>query len=173
MAWTSLTFPFGSLLTSTKMTQLFDNLTALANGDSGAPRIYSSALAETTVGSYGAPLDNPAAYPDVTTYTNNSSAAAQSILIARGGNYRVGFGVSELNGGSTTVYAQICRGVTPVGSLRTTTSSGLICTEVVSGWVAGDVLSIFTRDTGANYYSISSLTLFCGSESLMDNLRTK
>lgn len=40
MAWTALTFAFGSLLTSTKMTQLFDNLAALAAQDSGAPTLY-------------------------------------------------------------------------------------------------------------------------------------
>lgn len=44
MAWTSLTFAFGSLLTSAKMTQLYDNITALANGDSGAPEIIQAAL---------------------------------------------------------------------------------------------------------------------------------
>lgn len=49
MAWTSLSFPFGSILTSTKMTQLYDNITALANGDSGAPSITTAALAANAV----------------------------------------------------------------------------------------------------------------------------
>lgn len=44
MAWNSLTFSFESVLTSNKMTQLYDNLTALANGDSGAPHIQQAAL---------------------------------------------------------------------------------------------------------------------------------
>lgn len=44
MAWTSLTFAYGSLLTSSKMTQLYDNITALANGDSGAPDITNAAM---------------------------------------------------------------------------------------------------------------------------------
>lgn len=39
MAWTNLTFAFGSLLTSTKMTQMYDNFAALAAGDSGAPNV--------------------------------------------------------------------------------------------------------------------------------------
>lgn len=42
MAWTSLTYAFLSVLTSTKMTQLFDNLTALAQGQSGAPQIANA-----------------------------------------------------------------------------------------------------------------------------------
>ena len=51
MAWTSLTFSFGSLLTSTKMTQLQDNFAAMAAGDSGAPTVDTAgitALAVTT-----------------------------------------------------------------------------------------------------------------------------
>lgn len=39
MAWTTLSFAYGSILTSTKMTQLYDNLEAMARGESGAPLI--------------------------------------------------------------------------------------------------------------------------------------
>lgn len=39
MAWTSHTFAYGSVLTSTKMTQNFDNFTALAQGLTGAPAL--------------------------------------------------------------------------------------------------------------------------------------
>src|SRR3990167_3046557 len=39
MTWTVLSYPFGSKLTSTKMTQNQDNFTALARGDSGAPSL--------------------------------------------------------------------------------------------------------------------------------------
>ena len=44
MGWTSLSFAFGSLLNSTKMTQLYDNLQAMADGDAGAPEVTKSAL---------------------------------------------------------------------------------------------------------------------------------
>jgi hypothetical protein len=50
MAWTELTFPFGSLLTSTKMTQLDANLDALAAGDAGAPKIQQAAIDSSQVG---------------------------------------------------------------------------------------------------------------------------
>lgn len=43
MAWTNLTFSFGSVLTSTKMTQLDANLDALAAGNSGSPKIQEAA----------------------------------------------------------------------------------------------------------------------------------
>lgn len=44
MAWTSLTYSFLSLLTSSKMTQNQDNFTALAQGLSGAPAILKAAI---------------------------------------------------------------------------------------------------------------------------------
>lgn len=42
MAWTSLSFSFGSLLTSTKMTQMYDNFDAVMAKASGAPTLASS-----------------------------------------------------------------------------------------------------------------------------------
>lgn len=47
MAWTDLSFSYGSLLTSTKMTQVDDNFDALAAGSSGAPKIQTAALEQT------------------------------------------------------------------------------------------------------------------------------
>jgi len=44
MAWTALTYGVGSLLTSTKMTQLQANFTALADNESGAPTIVPQAI---------------------------------------------------------------------------------------------------------------------------------
>lgn len=49
MTWTSLTFAFNSLLTSTKQTQLYDNITAQANGDSGAPKQQTAGIADGAV----------------------------------------------------------------------------------------------------------------------------
>lgn len=49
MAWTVLTFPFGSLLTSVKVTQLSDNITALAAGDAGAPKIVTASMTINTI----------------------------------------------------------------------------------------------------------------------------
>lgn len=44
MAWTNLTFPFGSILPSAKLTQLYNNFAAMAAGQSGAPTLQRSAL---------------------------------------------------------------------------------------------------------------------------------
>lgn len=49
MAWTSLSFPFGSTLTSAKMTQLYDNITAQANGDAGSPNQQTAGIANSAV----------------------------------------------------------------------------------------------------------------------------
>ena len=48
MSWTTITFPFGSILTSAKMTNLYSNFTALANGDSGAPSVQAAAIRDFT-----------------------------------------------------------------------------------------------------------------------------
>ena len=50
MAWTGLTYPFGSKLTSAKMTQNQDNFAAMANGDSGAPSIQQAAMGAAAIG---------------------------------------------------------------------------------------------------------------------------
>jgi hypothetical protein len=46
MTWTDLSgaFGYGTKLTSAQMQNLRDNVTALANGDSGAPRIQNEAI---------------------------------------------------------------------------------------------------------------------------------
>lgn len=51
MAWTDLAaaFAYGSKLTSAQMQNLRDNVTALANGDAGAPPIQTAAYGNTTV----------------------------------------------------------------------------------------------------------------------------
>lgn len=51
MTWVDLSsaFSYGSKLTSTQMQQLRDNITALANGDSGAPEIQTAALNNSAV----------------------------------------------------------------------------------------------------------------------------
>ena len=48
MAWTNLTFSFGSVLTSAKMTQMYDNFTAMATKLSGSPAVQASTVTEPT-----------------------------------------------------------------------------------------------------------------------------
>jgi len=44
MAWTSLSFAYGSVLTSTKMTQLYDDITAAMHGETNAPQLKPEAF---------------------------------------------------------------------------------------------------------------------------------
>lgn len=44
MTWTALTFGYESILTSAKMTQMYNNLTAFVQGHTGAPQVTSGAL---------------------------------------------------------------------------------------------------------------------------------
>lgn len=75
MAWTTISFPFGSILTSAKMTQLYDNFAALANGDSGAPNVQTAGIANDAV--TGAKIaDNAIALNHM---TNNSVDTAELV----------------------------------------------------------------------------------------------
>src|SRR4030067_622428 len=49
MGWTSLTYAYGSVLTSTKMTQTQDNSPARAQGLAGAPSILTAAIANSNI----------------------------------------------------------------------------------------------------------------------------
>jgi hypothetical protein len=60
MTWVNLSsaFSYGSQLTSTQMQNLRDNITAMANGDSGAPSIQTAALANSSVTTVKIPNSN-------------------------------------------------------------------------------------------------------------------
>jgi len=47
--WTDLTFPASSLLTSTKMTQLFENQKAAPEGAAGAPKVQTNGITDLNV----------------------------------------------------------------------------------------------------------------------------
>lgn len=49
MAWTNQTFSVGQVLTAAQVTNLNNNVTALANGDSGAPKIQTSAYGSASI----------------------------------------------------------------------------------------------------------------------------
>lgn len=118
--WYDLTFASGSLLTSTKMTQLDGNFDALAAGDTGAPQIARGAL-KTTTGSvshnpsdqganYGSNVTLPggsyAFYPQVKTSPSSMNAGIYIIYDYGNTSYatKIFLFQSGANGGS--VYAQ-------------------------------------------------------------------
>ncbi len=113
MAWTALSFAFGSKLTSLKMTQLFDNLTALANGDSGAPNVVQAGLSTATgevSTSSSANLTLPGGeygfYPQV---KKNVAGAADAQIVRQGaGSLTTSYAtiIGLYNATTNTVYAQ-------------------------------------------------------------------
>lgn len=78
MAWTDLTFGYGTILTSTQMTQLDANLDALAAGASGAPTIQNSAIA-------GSAIHAPHLSGNITTATWASSVGPGNHIIGSSG----------------------------------------------------------------------------------------
>jgi len=52
MTWTENEFPFGSILTSSKMTNLQNNFQAMAEGDNGAPEIKQASLSPGVMGGF-------------------------------------------------------------------------------------------------------------------------
>lgn len=73
MAWTSLTFAFGSLLTSTKMTQMQDNFEAVAQGLSGAPALV---VATSNINA------NAVTAAKISTSTGSSSGSGSPVTIS-------------------------------------------------------------------------------------------
>lgn len=111
MAWTSLTFAYNSLLTSTKMTQMQDNFTAVANGDSGAPELQSAAYAsgsvdQTAIGS-GAVHQSEL---DTSTGTVSTTSTSAVNLTLAGGQY--GFYPQVRVVGNEEADARVCENVT-------------------------------------------------------------
>lgn len=103
MVWTTLSFPFGSVLTSAKMTQLYDNLTALANGDSGAPNIQTAAYAAGSVDQAAIGANDVGQSELKTTTANQSSSVAQNAvgtITPTGATYTLAYWLS----GATATY---------------------------------------------------------------------
>lgn len=94
MAWTSLTFAFGSLLTSTKMTQLYDNITAAFNKDSGAPVLANGYIVTAMFGSasvdqatIGASAVGQGELKTATGEVSTTTTSPGQLLILPGGEY--------------------------------------------------------------------------------------
>lgn len=86
MAWTALTFSYGSVLTSAKMTQMFDNLAAMAAADLGAPLVRGKIVQVTTITATNA------------TWTPNANTSKIVVLCVGGGG--AGGGVGTYSGTS-------------------------------------------------------------------------
>lgn len=149
MAWTALSFTYGSKLTSTKMTQLFDNFTAMGSGSSGAPKVSRSALELYTSGSYQIISAVSTGYTLSTTY-----AKIREALVPRGGTISVEFLFMCASGGAARVY----RNGSAVGTERILTggSNGYnsYFVEAVGSWSVGDLLQVYAYSPSSVVYAI-------------------
>ena len=154
MAWTTLTFAFGSLLTSTKMTQLYDNLTALANGDSGAPNIVAAAI---TAGAVTPDkLTAPAAgeYVVFKNEVERSTTSTSAVKLkevkwgSTGGTLTVKFSIS---GVTSNGYAQIYKNGSAVGTSRSNAAGYVEYSENLT-FAEGDLIQVYAYHTGGTVY---------------------
>ena len=74
MTWQTLNWTFGNVLTSQDMNYFYDNFTAMANGDSGAPNIVKAAMSSDSV-EFASEIDNS----DAESTLNCSSGAYQTV----------------------------------------------------------------------------------------------
>lgn len=182
MPWTDLTYPFGSLLTSAKMTQNQDNFHAMANADSGAPLISTLGLRSgewATVNSVGAVIgeallaadDSPSPVlattsQDWTLLTLTSNSNSDGWTVRRGGRYTLAF-IGYRAGGTGRADVQVYRnGVawSAVTSLYTQTGSLFSPSRVlnVDSLQAGDLVQVYYRITGTVSNALLTMRWFEG-----------
>lgn len=150
MAWTNLSsaFGFGSVLTSTQMQNLRDNLAALAAGDSGAPAIQTAALdggivtndkiANQTINAYTKMAQCSAGNTAIvklvgsTGVTTSSTASSYPVGQIRGFDGSQIWGLTCIKGGTIRIYADLCEaagGSANIGIYR----NGVLMTTFTEG----------------------------------------
>lgn len=97
------------------------------------------------------------------TMQGTSPAKVQEIYIPRPGTLRIKFNIAKAGG--TTVYGQIYRNGSAVGTLQSTaTSTGVLFSEDISGWSVGDLCQLYIYNSnGAQDTNGIGLSLFEGT----------
>jgi len=97
------------------------------------------------------------------TMQGTSPAKVQEIYIPRPGTLRIKFSIAKAGG--TTVFGQIYRNGSAVGTLQsTTTSTGTQYSEDISGWSVGDLCQLYVYNSnGAQDTNGIELSLFEGT----------
>jgi len=138
MAWTSLSFSFGAILTSAQMNQLQANFSAVAAGDSGAPAITEAAL-DTPLGPWVklATLD---ASTGTTVETATSLFSGYTEILAFGA-------VTHGSGTSRDLYARYKSGASAISSANYEVAAVEISGTLVGGSVTGSTFFDFSDGT--------------------------
>mgnify|MGYP001605851407 CR=1 FL=1 len=154
MAWTSLGFVYGSVLTSTKMTQNQDNFTAVAHGLSGAPKVLNKAFSPVVVGSVS--ILGGMSIPsngNVTTVASDTSGAYSELFnfrVNHEGAYRI---KHTSNGTAPQWYTRLDKNGAAISSHTNTSTSPLF--DDVSSCMVGDTIQLYGRSyIGGSYVSV-------------------
>ncbi len=156
MAWTDLTFPFGSKLTSTKMTQLFNNFQAVTDKDAGAPQLANNYIVNAMITDGTISNEKQEAYATGSELLCDATPGANALSIpddtlrtrlshrvARAGTLRFIIQTTcSLNCGSVT--ARVYRNGGAVGSAI----SGTTVDQDISGWSVDDTLEVKVFSSG-------------------------
>lgn len=139
MTWVDLSsaFAYGTKLTSTQMQQLRDNLTAMANGDSGAPQVQTAGIADDAVTTAKiddgavtqAKLSASVGQGELKTSTGEVSTNGSTHLTLPGGSY--GFYPQTKCGAAAHVTAQIAKDYAGSAAYETK----IYLTSDGTGWV--------------------------------------
>lgn len=152
MAWTALSFAYGSKLTSAKMTQMVDNFTAMGSGSPGAPKISRLAFEPYTVGSCNILNVSNSGGTFANTYT-----PVIDLVIPRAGSISVKFTMASIGSGG----AQLYQNSSAVGAVRIVNNQTSTYIETVSSLTAGDRLKVCAYNASSNTATnISSMGLF-------------
>lgn len=160
MTWTNLNFSFGSVLTSAKMTQLSDNITAQANGDSGAPKQQTAGIADGAVTaakfavvSAGTVYLEALSDLDYEFTYSTSFVKLKEIYVPCAGTVRTSFflrGFADSGGsGSAIAHGRVYVNGIAVGTDRAEDESGTTYTEDISV-AAQDAVQLYARTTSAS-----------------------
>jgi len=150
-------FPSPALYASRQFWKTDENVMYVWTGSTWSPQ---SGITSVTAGNYLMIANNMAVTVQTTTPTK-----VLEVYVSRAGTIRVKFVIGK--GGGTTVYGQIYRNGSAVGTAQsTTTATGTQYSEDISGWAVGDLcqLYIYNSNGAQNTYGVG-LQLFEGTPS--------
>ena len=146
--WTALTFAYGTLLTSTQMTQLFDNITAAFEKASGAPVLASKYITTNMYADYqaGSYMIGMIEQTILAPSSFSSYHEIARFTLPKGGTVRCQWDMHAEEG--ETIYGRIYRNGVAIGVQRYAQHhTWSTYYEDISSWTAGDRLQLYTYVT--------------------------
>ena len=143
MTWTGQAFGVGQVLTAAQMTNLQADITALANGDAGAPAIARKAIATTSdvlAAATNYYLHTGTSHEYATVNDITPTATCGWICMCDG-TYRLGFELASDGGG--TNHARWYKNGAAVGTSRSKNNTSFTDYTDDISLVAGDVIHVY------------------------------